>query len=59
MLEKIYMKSSPTAMVWDQNEAFQGKSPSASNDDDDDDDMWEGMKRIGDMKPTNGAVLLV
>lgn len=42
VLEKIYMKSIPTVVVWDQNETSGVKSPPASNNDD---DVWETMKR--------------
>jgi ribosome biogenesis protein NSA1 len=45
VLEKIYMKSIPTAIVWDQNQVIGGKDLSAIKDDD---NVWETMERIDD-----------
>jgi len=47
VLEKIYMKSIPTVIVWDKNETFAGNRPSAPNHDD---DVWEAMEHILDGK---------
>lgn len=45
MLEKIYMKSMPTVVVWDKSEGFGRNGPPAPNRDD---DVWETMKHILD-----------
>jgi len=45
VLEKIYLKSIPTTIVWDQNQVIETKGPSATNDDD---NLWETMERIDD-----------
>jgi ribosome biogenesis protein NSA1 len=45
VLEKIYLKSIPTTIVWDQNQVIESKGPSATNDDD---NLWETMERIDD-----------
>lgn len=47
VLEKIYMKSTPTVVVWDQNEAIEGRS-TASSAIDHDDDVWATMEHVDD-----------
>ncbi|KDQ61054.1 hypothetical protein JAAARDRAFT_152067 [Jaapia argillacea MUCL 33604] len=41
VVEKIYVKSIPTVVVWDQE-------PESSKPEHDDDDIWEGMEDVGE-----------
>ena len=45
VLEKIYMKSIPTVVVWDQNEPIQGNNASSAIDHD---DVWATMEHVDD-----------
>lgn len=44
VLEKVYMKSIPTCVVWDGVMDEDGGDGNSGGDDDDDEDMWEGMQ---------------
>ncbi|KAI0064617.1 hypothetical protein BV25DRAFT_1781958, partial [Artomyces pyxidatus] len=48
--EKVYVKSVPTAVVWDQVLDAEDLRPRADNDDgsEDDDEVWEGMEEAED-----------
>ncbi|THH13434.1 hypothetical protein EW146_g6788 [Bondarzewia mesenterica] len=48
VLEKIFMKSVPTAVVWDQDTSQSGKSSDADEGSENGDDVWEGMESVGD-----------
>ena len=56
VLDKLYMKAIPTAVVWDRREdAGQGASAAEGDADEvDDDDVWDAMENVEDDQEADG-----
>lgn len=57
VLEKVYMKTTPTVIIWDGEVAssqLAGEEGSEDTSDSEDEAMWDGMEDVGDSDEEDG-----
>lgn len=57
VLEKVYMKTTPTVIIWDGEVTSSRPTEKKSSDDDsdsEDEEVWDGMKETGDSDEEDG-----